>query len=96
MPEDHGIKWQEVLKDAVQNDSIKASELRKIPHMTDCPRWDLVEFLGSVIHSTKFGSYDGGLVKYAGRLYYVNRAQIEALRPWVRWKTARVIKVTEG
>jgi len=91
-----GIKWQEVLKDAVRKDSIRATELRKIPHMKACPRWDEATFLGSVVHRTQFASYDGGLVHYGGRIYYIARSQIDALRPWVKWNTARKITVIEG
>ncbi len=95
MPES-GIRWQEVLKDAVHNDSIRASELRKVPHLKACPRWDEAVFLGRVEYRVKFGSYDGGLVKYGERLYYVNKAQIEALRPFVKWKTAKTVTVIDG
>jgi hypothetical protein len=91
-----GIKWQEVLKDAVHNDSIKATELRKIPHLKACPRWDEAAYIGSIIHRTQFANYDGGLVRYGGRIYYVTRSQIDALRPWVKWNTGRILTVIEG
>jgi hypothetical protein len=95
MPGDE-IKWQEVLKDAVHNDSIRASHLRKVPQMKACPRWDEAQFLGRVNYTVQFGTYDGGLVKYAGRLYYVARSQIDALRPWVKWNLGKTITVIEG
>jgi hypothetical protein len=95
MPGDE-IKWQEVLKDSVHNDSIRATHLRKVPHLKDCPAWSDATFLGRVIYKPQFGNYDGGLVKYAGRLYYINKAQIEALRPWVKWNTNKILTVIEG
>jgi hypothetical protein len=93
---DGDIKWQEVLKDAVHNDSIRSTHLRKIPQLKDCPAWNEAVFLGRVIFKPQFGSYDGGLVKYGGRLYYVSKAQIEALRPWVKWNTNKILTVIEG
>ncbi len=95
MPGDE-IKWQEVLRDSVHNDSVRATHLRKIPHLKDCPAWSDATFLGRVIYKPQFGNYDGGLVKYAGRLYYINKAQIEALRPWVKWNTNKILTVIEG
>jgi hypothetical protein len=92
---DSDIKWQEVLKDSVHNDAIRATHLRKIPHLKDCPAWSEASFLGRVIYKPKFGNYDGGLVKYAGRLYYINKAQIEALQPWVKWNTNKILTVIE-
>ena len=88
-------KWQEILRDAVKGDSIRVSALRRIPQLKDCPRWDLASFLGRVIYRLPFASYDGGLVKYDGRIYYVNRAQIEALRAYVRWDVNKTLVVME-
>jgi len=88
-------KWQEILRDEVKGSTIRLAVLRRVPQMKDCPRWDLAEFLGCVSHRLQFASYDGGLVKYDGRLYYVSKAQIEALRPFVRWNTKKTIAVLE-
>ena len=43
----------------------------------------------------KVASYDGGLVNYEGKIYYVNRSQIEALRTYVRWNLRKTITVIE-
>ncbi len=51
-------------------------------------------FLGR-ISTVAVANYDGGLVKYDGRIYYVNRSQIEALRSFVRWNLRKTIKVIE-
>jgi hypothetical protein len=90
------IKWQEVLRRSVVSDSIKASSLRKIPHLKSCPYWDQAEFVGRVSYRLAFASYEGGLVRYDGRLYYVNRAQIIALSHYVRWDLKKVITVQDG
>ncbi len=89
------IKWQEVLRNSVKGDTISSTSLRKIPHLKDCPFWDQVEFIGRVYYKVKFATYDGGLVKYDGRIYYVNRSQIEALRSYVHWNVKKVVTIME-
>ncbi len=86
-------KWQDMLSNAVNRESIKASNLRHIPQLKACPFWDRAEFLGRVTHKSQVVNYDGGLVKYEGRIYYVNRSQIEALRAFVRWDQRKTITV---
>lgn len=89
-------KWQEILRDEVKGDTIRLAALRKVPQLKDCPRWDLAEFLGCVTYRLPFATYDGGLVKYGGRLYYVSRAQMEALRPFVHWNTKKQLVVLDS
>jgi hypothetical protein len=89
------MKWQDLLKDSVKGNSIKASSLRRIPQLKTCPYWDRAEFLGTISHRVALANYDGGLVKYDGRIYYVNRSQIEALRAYVRWNQRKKITVLE-
>ena len=92
MPGDE-IKWQEVLKDSVHNDSVRSTHLRKIPHLKTCLYWDQAEFLGRIDYRRVLAVYDGGLVKYDGRLYYINKAQIRALSKWVRWDLEKTLTV---
>ncbi|HTO21523.1 MAG TPA: hypothetical protein VMQ10_03525 [Spirochaetia bacterium] len=89
-------KWQDVLSGAVHKETIKASSLRHIPQLKSCPYWDRAVFLGRIQYKTPVANYDGGLVKYDGRIYYVNRSQIEALREFVRWNQRKTISVIEG
>ena len=89
------MKWQEILRNSVAGESVKASALRKIPHLKSCPYWDRATFLGSVSCQRKFANYDGGLVKYDNRIYYVNRSQIEALRAYVRWDLRKKVTVIQ-
>ena len=90
------MKWQEILRNSVSGETVKADTLRKIPHLKTCPYWDRATFLGWVSYALKFASYDGGLVKYDNRIYYVNRSQIEALRPYVRWDLRKKVTVVKG
>jgi hypothetical protein len=90
------IKWQEILRHAVQKETVRAASLRKIPHLKDCPCWDEAEFLGRIFHRIKYATYDGGLVKYDGRIYYVNKFQIAALQRYVRWNLKKTITVMDS
>lgn len=89
------LKWQDILRNSVSGDSIKASNLRKIPQLKDCPYWDRAVFLGTLSYRVNLANYDGGLVKYDNRIYYVSRSQIEALRRYVRWNLRKRITVIE-
>jgi hypothetical protein len=89
------MKWQDFLRDTVKSDTIKASSLRRIPQLKACPYWDRAVFLGTITYRVSFASYDGGLVKYDNRIYYVSRSQIEALRTYVHWNERKKITVIE-
>ena len=84
-----------MLRNSVSNETIRASNLRRIPHLKVCPYWDRAVFLGRISYKVKIANYDGGLVKYDGRLYYVNRSQIEALQSFVHWDLKKLITVKE-
>ncbi len=89
-------KWQDVLKNSVSKETIKASNLRRIPQLKACPFWDRAIFMGTISYKSPVANYDGGIVKYDGRIYYVNRSQIEALRPYVHWNLRTQISVIEA
>ncbi len=89
------MKWQDLLKNSINGETIKASSLRRIPQLKVCPYWDRAVFLGVINHKLAFANYDGGLVKYDGRIYYVSRSQIEALRSFVHWNQKKKITVID-
>ena len=89
------MPWQDILRNAVSKETINASNLRRIPHLTDCPFWDRAVFLGRISYRMRVANYDGGLVRYDGRIYYVNWSQIESLRKYVRWNLRKTIRVIE-
>jgi hypothetical protein len=89
------LKWQDLLRHSVRGNSIKASVLRKIPHLKACPYWDRAQFLGKISYRLQFANYNGGLVLYDNRIYYINLSQIEALRQFVRWDLRKTVTVTE-
>jgi hypothetical protein len=90
------LKWQDLLRNTVTHETIRASRLRRIPQLKACPFWDRAVFLGRISYKMKVANYDGGLVKYDGRIYYVNRSQIEALQRFVHWDLKKSITVLDS
>jgi hypothetical protein len=86
---------QDLLNNPVTGNSIKASSLRKIPQLKACPYWDRAVFLGTISYRVALANYDGGLVQYDGKVYYVNRSQIEVLHAYVHWNQKKRITVVE-
>jgi hypothetical protein len=89
------IKWQEYLNHSIKNGTLKAAELRRIPVLRSCPYWDRAEYLATVYYKAPFCIFDGGLVRYDGRLYYVTKAQIRALAPWVKWNLDKTVAIID-
>ena len=87
------MKWLGMFGGSAAQESIKVSALRKLPQLKICPHWDRVTFLGWVSYRLPFANYDGGVVRYADRIYYLNRSQIEALRSFVHWDLRKQITV---
>ncbi len=89
------FRWQEILKNSVHNGAIKAGHLRCIPHLKTCRYWDRAVFLGRVYYKLHYCTFDGGLIKYDNRIYYINSAQINALTPYLKWNLSKEITVME-
>jgi hypothetical protein len=90
-------EWESVLKDVAGGGSIRAAYLRKIPHLKTCDNWKDVTFLGRVSLTLPYAVYDGGLVKLADRIYYINSRQIEVVRRFAHFRNLdKSIAVTES
>ena len=87
--------WQDLLHDSIKNETVTSSTLRKIPQLKACPYWDRAVFLGTISYRVQFANYDGGLVKYDGKIYFVNKSQIAALSAFVHWDKRKHITVIE-
>ena len=73
------IKWQEILRNSVRANVVKASALRRIPHLMTCEDWQKVTFLGRVRYDLPFCRVDGGLVKLHSRIYFITKGQIDTM-----------------
>ena len=87
------FKIEEALRNAVNDNKIKATHLKHLPQLKTCDAWSQVTFLGRVSFKFKYSNYEGGLVKLNGKLYYINQKQIQAVSTFVKWNTAHYIEV---
>ncbi len=87
------INWEEILRNSVTDNKIKAIYLKSIPQLKTCDDWGNVAFLGKVNYKFRYTTYDGALVKRNGRLYYINMKQLLAVATIMKWKTDKVIEV---
>lgn len=88
-------KYEEILRNSVVDNKIKAEHLRHIPKLKTCDRWHDVIFLGRVNHKFKHSHYDGGLVKLNGKIYYINAKQIQSIVSFTKWNTSNIINVID-
>ncbi|HPO50232.1 MAG TPA: hypothetical protein PLO89_07920 [Spirochaetota bacterium] len=89
------FKIEEVLRNAVADNKIKASHLKHLPQLKTCDSWSQAVFLGRVSFKFKYSEYEGGLIKLNGKLYYINQKQIQAVSSFVKWNTSRYIDVID-
>lgn len=87
--------WDDILKNALVDGSIKSKYLSHIPKMKDCENWGKVDFLGRVKCEFKYSKLDGGLIRYQGNLYYINISQIMVLANMYKWNTLKSIRIIE-
>ena len=88
-------KYEELLRNSIIDNKIKANHLKHIPKLKTCDRWQDVIFLGRVNYKFKHSTYDGGLVKLNGKIYYINSKQIQSLVGFTKWNTSNIINVIE-
>ena len=91
------LDWQTILRDAAKAGTVRLAELRKIPQLKTCDNWKDVTFIGRVRFTVPNAVYDGGLVKLADRIYYINTRQIETVRRFARFRNLdKMISVVES
>jgi len=89
------LKWEEILRNCVVDNKIKALHLKVIPKMKDCERWQDVLFLGRIHYKFKYTEYNGGLIRFNGKLFYINPRQIQALSNIHKWNISNEIQVVD-
>lgn len=73
--------------------TLPVKRLTLLPVLKTCDNWDKVLLLGLVDHHTNLASYEGALVELDGRLYFVRRQTIAALKDARKWNFPRVVKI---
>lgn len=69
--------------------------MRKVPVLKTCENWNDVQEVGLVDHKTKYAYYNGILVKYGDRLFYVSEERMQALAPFRKWTSTDKIRVID-
>ena len=87
------MEWENILKDAVHDGTIRELYLKKIPVLKTCNNWKKVEPVGWVDHRMSLSYYKGGLVRLMGRLYFVSENTLDALSEYIEFKFKKRIEV---
>ncbi len=87
--------WSYILKDSIKDGKIREIHLKNIPVLKDCEHWEDVKEIGLVDHETKYAHYNGMLVWYGSRIYYITRRKMEALSPYRKWDKRNRVEVTD-
>ncbi len=88
-------QWGHILRDCIDNNTIRELHLRNIPVLRNCRNWREVYELGYVEHKTKYALYKGLLVRYGGGIYYISEEKMNALKPFRTWNRKKNIRVIE-
>jgi len=89
------MQWEKILKDSVNDGTIRELHLRHVPVLKTCENWNDVKEIGSINHKTKYAHYNGLLAKYGDRLFYIPEERVQALAPFRNWKIKKKIKVVD-
>lgn len=87
------MDWENILKDAVQDGTIRELYLKKVPVLRTCDNWRKVEPVGWVDYRMNLSYYKGGLVKLMGKLYFVHERTFDALSEYIEFKFKKHIQV---
>jgi hypothetical protein len=89
------MQWERILRDSVQEGTIRELHLRHVPTLKTAENWNDVKEIGLIDHKTKYAHYKGLLVRYGDRIFYVSEERMQALAPFRQWKAKNRIKVTD-
>lgn len=77
----------------LKNGSLPEARLTLLPILKTCDDWKKVLPLGLVDYRTLLAAYEGALVELDGKLYFVRRQTISALKDVRKWNFPRVVKI---
>jgi hypothetical protein len=87
------MEWENILKDVVQDGTIRELYLKKVPVLKTCNNWRKVEPVGWIDYRMKLSYYKGGLVKLMGKLYFVPERTLDALSEYIEFKFKKHIQI---
>jgi len=84
---------QKLVADGLENNRIRELYLYKVPLMKNVEDWNRVKEVGKISFKGKHANYNGGLVEYAGNIYFITENVINALIRYRKWNFTRKIEV---
>ena len=87
------MNWELLLARSLEDYNIRELYLYQLPVLKTCNNWPAVKEIGRVIFEGKHSNYNGGIVKYAEKLYFVPAPRLKALAAYRKWNFKKMIKV---
>ena len=73
--------------------TIRELYLYKLPVLKTVENWNEVQEVGRIAFKGKHANYNGGLVYFSGRYFFVPDARLNAIASLRKWKFNKTIKV---
>lgn len=87
------MDWQTIMERHLEDNKVRELHLYQVPLLKTCDNWGAAKELGRIDFKGKHANYNGGLIKYANKIYFIPNARIEALAPYRKWNFKAKIKV---
>lgn len=87
------MDWATLLSRNLENNKVRELHLYKVPVLKACDNWKAVKEIGRIDFKGKHANYNGALVKYAEKIYFLPDARIDALAPYRKWNLKNKISV---
>jgi len=79
--------------DGLKHSRIRELYLYQVPILKTVDDWGAVKEIGKVSFQGKHASYNGGLIEYKGKIYFVKDSTIVALTSFRKWNFKAKIEV---
>ena len=87
--------WENELKVLLEEYKIRELHLRFVPVLKNCDNWLNVKEVGFIDHRTKYAHYNGLVVEYGEKNYFLPMRKLDALKPYRSWNIKKSIQVIE-
>ena len=77
----------------LEDGNIRELYLYKLPVLKTVENWNEVQEVGRIAFKGKHANYNGGLVIFSGRYFFVPDARLNAIASLRKWKFTKTIKV---
>lgn len=89
------MELETLIERQLESNELRELHLYKVPVLKTCDNWSAVKELGRIDFQGRHTNYNGVLVKYGERIYFVGDARVEALSPYRKWDMRKKINVVK-